>query len=103
MIEHLPYTNFHDLNTDWIIAAVKAGIITSATAVTLPSGAAATASFANGVLTIGVPKGDKGDTGAQGAPGAPGAPGQDYVLTEQDKQDIAFIIESDLNGNYTYY
>ena len=34
-----------------------------AQATTLPEGSAATASYENGVLTLGIPKGDKGDTG----------------------------------------
>ena len=41
------------------------------------------------------PQGEKGDTGApgiDGKDGIDGAPGQDYVLTEQDKQDIANLI-----------
>lgn len=50
-------------------------------------------------------KGDKGDTGAtgaqgergpQGIQGETGPQGDDYVLTEQDKQDIADIAEADL-------
>ena len=53
-------------------------------------------------------KGDKGDTGAQGIQGErgpqgiqgetgpQGPQGDDYVLTEQDKQDIADIAEADL-------
>lgn len=36
------------------------------------------------------PKGDKGDTGAQGAKGDPG---DDYVLTAQDKADIAGMVD----------
>ena len=31
---------------------------------TLPAGSSATASYSNGVLSLGIPKGDKGDTGA---------------------------------------
>lgn len=45
------------------------------------------------------PKGDKGDTGEQGIQGETGPQGprgDDYVLTEQDKQDIADIAEADL-------
>lgn len=33
--------------------------------------------------------------GEPGAPGAPGAPGEDYILTPQDKQDIANIIDAE--------
>lgn len=36
-------------------------------------------------------RGEKGETGATGAQGATGANGQDYVLTEQDKKDIAAL------------
>lgn len=51
-----------------------------AEAVTLTAGSEATASYADGVLTLGIPrgqkgaKGDKGDTGDTGATGATGAP-----------------------------
>ena len=37
--------------------------ITSVSAETLPAGSDATASYVNGALTLGIPKGDKGDTG----------------------------------------
>lgn len=36
----------------------------SVTVSTLPAGSSATASYSNGVLSLGIPKGDKGDTGA---------------------------------------
>ena len=36
----------------------------SVTVTTLPAGSSATASYSNGVLSLGIPKGDKGDTGA---------------------------------------
>lgn len=49
----------------------------TATATTLTPGSSATANYADGVLTIGVPKGDKGDKG------------DTYELTEDDKTDIA--------------
>ena len=42
----------------------------SANATTLPSGSDATASYSDGVLSLGIPKGDKGDTGDRGATGA---------------------------------
>ena len=45
----------------------------SATAETLPAGSEASASYSNGVLSLGIPKGDKGDQGEQGDPGAIGA------------------------------
>ena len=39
----------------------------SVTVTTLSAGSSATASYSNGVLALGIPKGDKGDTGATGA------------------------------------
>lgn len=47
----------------------------AAEAETLPAGSDATASYSDGVLTIGIPKGDKGDTGATGPQGAQGIQG----------------------------
>lgn len=47
----------------------------SAEATTLPAGSSATASYDNGVMSFGIPKGDKGDKGDQGATGATGATG----------------------------
>lgn len=38
---------------------------------TLPAGSSATASYADGVLSLGIPKGDKGDKGNTGDTGAP--------------------------------
>ena len=38
-------------------------------------------------------KGDQGETGPEGPAGKDGAPGADYVLTEEDKQEIAGMIE----------
>lgn len=107
----------------------KADSITElvAEATTLPEGSSATASYSNGTLTLGIPKGDKGDigetgprgeqgiqgpqgpkgdtgekgeTGAtgpqgiQGETGPQGPQGDDYVLTEQDKQDIAELVDA---------
>ena len=71
-------------------ARQKAESITglTATATTLPEGSQATASYADGVLSLGIPKGDrgaqgikgdkgdKGDTGATGATGAKGEQGE---------------------------
>lgn len=42
------------------------------------------------------PKGDTGATGPQGIQGPQGEPGNDYVLTIQDKTDIAGIVLSEL-------
>lgn len=84
----------------------------SAEATTLPAGSDATASYSNGVLSLGIPRGDKGDTGAtgpqgpqgetgatgpqgeqgiqgvQGPIGPQGPAGADYVLTNADKIEI---------------
>lgn len=39
--------------------------------------------------------------GPKGDPGEPGAPGEDYVLTNQDKEDIAAIVDEDIDlSNY---
>lgn len=40
------------------------------------------------------PKGDKGETGPQGIQGSKGDPGDDYTLTEQDKQEIAGMVDT---------
>ena len=45
----------------------------SAVAQTLAAGASATASYEDGVISIGIPKGDKGDTGDKGDKGDTGA------------------------------
>lgn len=37
-------------------------------------------------------KGDRGDKGEKGDIGEKGADGKDYILTDQDKQDIADLI-----------
>lgn len=51
-------------------------------------------------ITVPALKGDKGDKGATGAAGARGPKGDSYVLTDQDKQDIANIVLELLNeGN----
>jgi|GEM_PF-3225155 len=44
------------------------------------------------------PKGDKGDTGPRGPAGPQGEPGSDYVLTDNDKQDIATVVTGDLSN-----
>ena len=94
-------------------ASEKANSITglTATARTLPSGSSASASYdaQTGVMTFGIPKGDKGekgergltgpqgpkgDTGEKGDTGPQGPKGDDYILTEQDKQDIAELVDA---------
>lgn len=49
--------------------------ITSVTVSTLNAGESAPASVSNGVLTLGIPKGDKGDKGDQGPQGEAGEQG----------------------------
>lgn len=48
----------------------------SAEAVTLPAGSNATASYSDGVLSLGIPRGDKGETGSQGPVGPKGDTGE---------------------------
>jgi hypothetical protein len=48
----------------------------------LPSGSQATASYENGVLSLGIPQ---------------GLAGQDYVLTSADKSEIATIVLGELD------
>lgn len=94
--------------------AVSDVVHMTATVTTLPTGSAATASYADGVLTLGIPtgpagpqgiqgpqgpKGDTGETGPQGIQGPQGPKGDtgdSYVLTAQDKADIADIVLSEL-------
>ena len=81
----------------------------TASATTLPEGSNATASYADGHFTFGIPtgatgpkgdtgatgaKGEQGERGPQGIQGETGAQGDDYVLTEQDKQDIADLVDA---------
>ena len=47
----------------------------TAQATTLPAGSSATAAYNNGVLSLGIPKGDKGDTGNTGPVGPTGPTG----------------------------
>lgn len=71
-------------------AAESAAQITGLTAAaeTLPEGSAATAQYdaQTGVLTLGIPKGETGATGPQGDPG------ENYVLTAEDKAEIAGMV-----------
>ena len=46
----------------------------TAEAETLPAGSSATASYSDGVLSLGIPRGDKGEQGEQGETGHTGAP-----------------------------
>lgn len=96
-------------------ASEKADSITglTATAATLEAGSSATASYADGVLTLGIPRGADGDDGysptvsvteitgghevsitdAQGTQTFDVMDGDDYVLTAEDKSDIADIVK----------
>ena len=60
----------------------------SAEAETLQPGSEATASYQDGVLTIGVPKGEKGDKGDTGATGPTGPQGPQGIQGEQGPQGI---------------
>lgn len=58
----------------------------TATAETLQPGEAATASYSDGKLSLGIPKGDKGDPGAKGDRGPQGDPGSDANVTADNIQ-----------------
>ena len=58
-------------------AAESAPAISSVQVETLEAGQAATATIEDGVLKLGIPKGEKGDQGEAGEPGQEGAPGAD--------------------------
>lgn len=68
----------------------------SAEAETLTPESQATASYINGVLTIGVPKGDKGDQGIQGEQGERGEKG-DSVLKGTLVSGEDYILESEVS------
>lgn len=73
-------------------ATVDAGAGTPSVTVT-KSGTDAAPSFA---FTFSNLKGDTGATGATGPQGIPGQNGRDYILTAQDKADIADLVLADL-------
>lgn len=56
----------------------------TATAETLQPGEAATASYADGKLTLGIPRGVAGEPGPQGEQGPQGAPGSDANVTAEN-------------------
>lgn len=65
----------------------------SVTVTTLPAGSSATASYRNGVLSLGIPKGDKGDQGDEGDQGPQGV-------------SIGSVVKTGTSGNvdtYTIY
>lgn len=69
----------------------------TAVAETLPTGSDATASYSDGVLTLGLPRGVKGDTGERGEPGATGPAG----ATGNGIQSITKTGTSGLVDTYT--
>ena len=70
----------------------------TATATTLAAGSQATASYSEGVLTLGIPKGDKGDTGNTGPQGPEGPP---YTLTSADKAEIVADVLTEMDNAET--
>lgn len=58
----------------------------TATAETLPAGSDATASYSDGVLTLGIPKGDRGEQGATGPEGPQGPKGDTGSTGPQGKR-----------------
>ena len=77
-----PYEAWLDTLTEAgaeVTAAINTFTGLSAEATTLAAGSSATAQYEDGVLTLGIPKGDKGDTGEAGATGATGAQGDPGV------------------------
>lgn len=59
-----------------------------AEAVTLSPGSDATASYSDGLLSLGIPRGDKGETGATGATGPKGDTGEQGPQGPQGEQGI---------------
>ncbi|MBR3359993.1 MAG: hypothetical protein IKG39_01500 [Lachnospiraceae bacterium] len=82
VFDNFPYTNFHDLNLDWLLQAFKKlqdewdsfGYEVTAEAVAgLYPDVEVTGDLTNGLnFKFTLVKGDQGDTGATGAPGADG-------------------------------
>lgn len=73
--------------------------VTSATAVSLEPGATPTASVANGVLALGIPKGAQGAKGDPGAKGADGARGNVITASDQDPTGTANGKAGDMHFN----
>lgn len=74
----------------------------TATVETLQPGSSATASYSDGVLTLGIPRGAKGDPGQNGADGQDGhtpVKGVDY-WTAQDKAEIVADVIAQLGSYY---
>lgn len=68
----------------------------SVSVTTLSPGSSATASYSDGVLTLGIPKGEKGDTGETGPQGEQGIQGE---TGPQGPSAYSYI--DDGNGNIT--
>jgi hypothetical protein len=68
---------------DQMIDFINDKTITGASAETLPTGSEATASFDDGVLYLGLPRGDKGDKGDQGIQGKKGETGNGIASIEK--------------------
>jgi hypothetical protein len=68
---------------DQMIDFINDKTITGASAETLPTGSEATASFDDGVLYLGLPRGDKGDKGDQGVQGEKGETGNGIASIEK--------------------
>ena len=66
----------------------------SVTVTTLPAGSSATASYSDGVLSLGIPKGDKGDKGDTGEKGDKGDKGDKGE--KGDKGDTGEVSEAEL-------
>ncbi len=71
----------------------------SATASGLPAGSAPTASYNNGVLSLGIPKGDNGDQGIQGPQGIQGIQG----IQGETGNGISTIVKTGTSGNVDTY
>lgn len=99
VFDNFPYTNFHDLNLDWLLQAFKKlqdewdsfGYEVTAEAVAgLYPDVEVTGDLTNGLnFKFTLVKGDQGDTGATGAPGA-------------DGNGIATVVWDPLNSSLTF-
>lgn len=99
VFDNFPYTNFHDLNLDWLLQAFKKlqdewdsfGYEVTAEAVAgLYPDVEVTGDLTNGLnFKFTLVKGEQGDTGATGAPGA-------------DGNGIATVVWNPLNSSLTF-
>lgn len=80
------------------------GYSPTATVTQTASGATITITDKNGTTTANISNGDTGPQGPQGPQGPKGEDGDDYILTDQDKADIANIVVNLIpDGNEVYY